>query len=320
MELSSHDKLATVGKEMLTLTIKNVKRSKNKPPNTTVLPSNSAEHALPHLLMSQVTSPDDLSPVKPAPSVENNDIVENSDFRQQYWWCWRYQQWCLYGVLRYQQRKLYQCFIKTRIHGNEWNISSQHQIKLTFTYGAKPESISNANESNGIGPACKTNALNCFKDLLKACAVAGGFNRELISYLFFHSNEYACGKLDHINGTFVGYTWTSITLSAMNWFFGILLKMSLLSSYIAGFKSLLYSPNHATICPTRQFKIKDYLSWTQWYTSHSIFDQIHAAFHLESGTSQEGDKYHQWEIQANISTKQQCVHLFKEKMSFDGVV
>ncbi len=39
-------------------------------------------------------------------------------------------------------------------------------------------------------------ALNHFKDPLEACADAGSLNRELIFHLTFHSNKYACGKLD----------------------------------------------------------------------------------------------------------------------------
>ncbi len=69
--------------------------------------------------------------------------------------------------------------------------------------GAAPESICNVNEYNGDGSAIKSSALNKNKDPLEACAVAGGLNRELISHLTFHSNQYACGKLDDINGTFV---------------------------------------------------------------------------------------------------------------------
>ncbi len=56
----------------------------------------------------------------------------------------------------------------------------------------------------GKGPVVTIDALNRFKDLLEACAVAGSLNRELISQLMFYSNEYPHGKLDHSNGIFVG--------------------------------------------------------------------------------------------------------------------
>ncbi len=79
----------------------------------------------------------------------------------------------------------------------------------------RAESICNMIEYNGVGPVVKTNALNCFKDSFEACAVAGGLSRELISHLTFHSNKYTHGKLDHVHGTFVGYKWTSISLSKM---------------------------------------------------------------------------------------------------------
>ncbi len=63
---------------------------------------------------------------------------------------------------------------------------------MTFTYAAKPESICNVSEYNGVGPAVKTNTLNCF-----------------------NSNQYARGKLDHVNGKFVGYKWKNIIMSEM---------------------------------------------------------------------------------------------------------
>ncbi len=91
-------------------------------------------------------------------------------------------------------------------------------IPLTFTYGAESESMCNINQYNGKGPGVTTNALNCFKDLLKACAVAGGLNRELISQLTFHSNKYNCGKVDYSKGTFVGYNWTNISNVSMPWY------------------------------------------------------------------------------------------------------
>ncbi len=49
----------------------------------------------------------------------------------------------------------------------------------------------------------------------------------------------------------------------MDQFLGIILKMSLISSDIDGFKSIWYPPSHVTISPSCQFKIKDNPSWTQ---------------------------------------------------------
>ncbi len=54
------------------------------------------------------------------------------------------------------------------------------EIPLTFTYGAEPESIFSVNKYIGKGPVVTTNVLNCFKDPLEACAIAG-LSRELIS-------------------------------------------------------------------------------------------------------------------------------------------
>ncbi len=74
MGLSSHDKNATVKTQMLTPIRQNTICSK-KTLNMTILPPNSAEHVLSHLLMTPITSPDDHSPIESAPSVEINDTV-----------------------------------------------------------------------------------------------------------------------------------------------------------------------------------------------------------------------------------------------------
>ncbi len=74
----------------------------------------------------------------------------------------------------------------------------------------------------------KTNALNCFKDMLDACAVAGGLNNELILHLTFNSNKYACGKLDHTKGMFGGYS---------GWIFPLL---RCIDSYAFNLKCLKY--------------------------------------------------------------------------------
>ncbi len=90
------------------------------------------------------------------------------------------------------------------------------------------------------------------------------------------------------------------------------------SSYINGFKSLWYLLTHASISLTCQFVIKDYPSWTNHYISYSRFVQICAAFHPESGTSQEGDKYHQLRYDINRLNKA-AKHTFTsgKEMSFN---
>ncbi len=66
------------------------------------------------------------------------------------------------------------------------------------------------------------------------------------------------------------------------------------------------------------FKIKDYPSWTQWYVSYSRFIQIHAAFHPESGTNQEGDKCHQLKNEIKHLNKiAMCTFVPVKKISFD---
>ncbi len=45
----------------------------------TILPPDSAEQALSHLLMSPTIAPDDHIPVTPAPSAEYNDNGDESD-------------------------------------------------------------------------------------------------------------------------------------------------------------------------------------------------------------------------------------------------
>ncbi len=89
------------------------------------------------------------------------------------------------------------------------------EILLSFTYGGEPESIHNVNKYNRKGPAVTINALNCFKERLKTCAVACGLNRQLKKQLTFHSNKYTCGKVDNSKGTFVRYKWTNISISKM---------------------------------------------------------------------------------------------------------
>ncbi len=142
--------------------------------------------------------------------------------------------------------------------------------------------------NHGVGPALKTNVLNCFKDPLEACLVACGLNRELISHLTYYPNQYAQGKLNHINGTFVKYKWTNITMSKMYHFLGILLKMSLVTLDVDGLKSIWYPPTHAIFLLLTMWD-QWLSSWAQWYMSYSRFVQICAAFQPESGTSKEGD-------------------------------
>ncbi len=43
--------------------------------------------------------------------------------------------------------------------------------------------------------------------------VASGLNKELISDLMLHLNQCVCKKLDHVNGTFVVYKWTNISMA-----------------------------------------------------------------------------------------------------------
>ncbi len=130
-------------------------------------------------------------------------------------------------------------------------------------------------------------------DPLEACAVASGLNRESISYLMFHSNQYVCKQLDHINGTSVEYLGMNIIMAKMYQFLDIILKILLISSDIDSFKSLWNTPTLATRLPTCQFKIKDYFSWTQQYMSYFRFVQICVLFYPESGIRKEGDKCHQ---------------------------
>ncbi len=106
--------------------------------------------------------------------------------------------------------------------------------------------------------------------------------------IYLMDNSNVNEKINHMNGTFVGYKWTNITMSEMNQFLTILLKMPLICSYIDGFNSLWYPLTHATISPTCQFNIKDYPWCTQLCTSYCRFFQICAAFHTKIWTSNEG--------------------------------
>ncbi len=54
------------------------KNLKNK-----ILPPNSVERALSHLLMSPITSPDDHSPIEPAQYLEINNTIKESDINME---------------------------------------------------------------------------------------------------------------------------------------------------------------------------------------------------------------------------------------------
>ncbi len=149
-----------------------------------ILPPKCVKHALSSLLMSQITSPDDYSQVKPLCSIEFNETIEYSDSNIDN----------ADGIIsdavilindisnKHVLEKLY------RPEFLEMDGSQHHniEIQLTFTYDAEPESTCNVNEYNREGLAVKTNALNHFKDLIEACAVAGGLNQGLTSHLIFH--------------------------------------------------------------------------------------------------------------------------------------
>ncbi len=91
---------------------------------------------------------------------------------------------------------------------------------MGFSYGAGPEKLCNVNECNDDGPAIKPSALNQSTDPLEVCAVASSLNRELISCLIFHSNQYAREKLNVANRIFVEYKGTNIHMSGMRKFLG----------------------------------------------------------------------------------------------------
>ncbi len=134
-----------------------------------------------------------------------------------------------------------------------------------------------------------------------------------IPYDISYEHIYACGKLDHTKGMFVGYKWTRITVAEMYWFLGILLKMTLISSDINGFKSLWYPPTHALISPSCQYVIKDYPSWIKHYMSYSRFVQIRVTFHPENGTSQGRDICHQLRIGINHLFRQPSMHSIQRR-------
>ncbi len=101
-------------------------------------------------------------------------------------------------------------------------------------------------------------------------------------------------------------------------FLGILLKMSLISSDVYGFKSLWYPPTHAKISPTCQFEIKDYPFWTKRYVSSSRSVQIHAVFYPESGTSWKWDKCHQlWNAINHLNKEAKHTFIPGKEMSFN---
>ncbi len=157
---------------MSTLTRKIIKCSEKQPWNTSILPPNSVECAMSNLLMSPITSPNDHSPVKPAPSVEINNTVNesysidnvegiNSDAFTVFW--------------DINEENGINVLYKLEYMDMDGTYNHKIEIPLTFTYGAKPESIYNMNKYDSIGHALK---------------LASSLNRELISHLMlFQMNK-----------------------------------------------------------------------------------------------------------------------------------
>ncbi len=120
--------------------------------------------------MSQLTSPDDYSSVKPTLSIETIEVDDDSASNIDD-----------IGGLISEAVILFQDINKDYVidplykpEFMEINGTYVHNIEmpLIFTYGAEPGSICNVNKYKRKGPAVTTNAL-CFKDLLEACMVAG---------------------------------------------------------------------------------------------------------------------------------------------------
>ncbi len=129
---------------------------------------------------------------------------------------------------------------------------------------------------DGPGLFLKNFSAKSFNDPLEACAIAGGLDRDLISNLTFNSNQYARGKLTP-TGNFGRMVWVNILVKEMYRFLQSLLKMSLVSGDVEGYKSLWYPPSHINISPTCQIEVKDYPGWTGNYKSFRRFVQIQAA-------------------------------------------
>ncbi len=72
---------------------------------------------------------------------------------------------------------------------------------------------------------------------------------------------------------FCGMLWQNISVTEMYWFLGILLKMSLLTGKVEGFKSLKYLPMHVNMFPTCKIEVNDYPKWTENYMQLSA-DQV----------------------------------------------
>ncbi len=76
-------------------------------------------------------------------------------------------------------------------------------------------------------------------------------------------------------------------------FLGILLKMSLLTGDVGGYKSLWYPPTHFNISPTCQIEVQDYNGWAGKYMQYWRFVQIRGTFHPESTDNKLDNKCHQ---------------------------
>ncbi len=133
-------------------------------------------------------------------------------------------------------------------------------MPLMFNNNKESDNISINESYNESGPAIKDGALNTFKSPLEACTLAGGLNRDLISHLTFHSNEYVHAHLDE-NNVLCCYKWTNITILKMYHFPKTILNMSLVLSDVNRYWSLWYPATYASLSPTCQFEIKGYHLW-----------------------------------------------------------
>ncbi len=118
--------------------------------------------------MSPLTSPDDNSPAKPAPSIEtketcddlysNIDDIEGLNSNSVTLSCDINKDHVINPLYKWEFMEI------------DWTHVHNIEIPLIFTYGAELESIYNVKEYNRKGPAVTTNTLYCFKTAWGMCS------------------------------------------------------------------------------------------------------------------------------------------------------
>ncbi len=222
----------------------------------------------------------------------SDEIFNNKAFlhwrcqgREQVWWRWLWK-W----LLQYKHPSI-KCLIiiGPNFMGIDGTYDQNIQTPLTFSYCKVLNNISIKSNYIQCGEAMKDSGLNRFKSTLDACAVAGGFNRQLISHLAFHSNEYVWVHLGDKNW-FCCYKWINMKIDEL--YCLLSQNYSKNNAHFIWYKWILFNIVSSNIYIT----LSNVSIWNQilsFVDKKCHLPDSHAAFHQESGVRNKGDKCHQ---------------------------